>query len=52
MYLKEKFPDAKTVGLTGWDVGEPSNTQIKDDILEDRSPTPATSSTASTSCSR
>ena len=34
MYLKETSPDLKTVGLSGWDVGEPSNTQIKEDILK------------------
>ena len=34
MYLKETSPDLKTIGLSGWDVGEPSNTQIKEDILK------------------
>lgn len=33
-YIKEKFPDIKTVGLTGWDLGEPSNTQVKTDVLK------------------
>ena len=32
-YLSETQPDATTVGLVGWDVGEPSNQTIKDDIL-------------------
>jgi branched-chain amino acid transport system substrate-binding protein len=27
------YPNAKTVGLTGWDIGEPSNSLIKKDIL-------------------
>lgn len=33
-YLKESYPDAKTVGLVGWDIGEPNNTTIKTDILK------------------
>ena len=33
-YTKETLPDAKTVGLMGWDVGEPSNGIIKADILK------------------
>jgi len=28
-----KYPDAKTVGLCGWDVGEPNNSITKKDIL-------------------
>jgi branched-chain amino acid transport system substrate-binding protein len=34
MYTKTKLPDAKTVGLTGWDIGEPSNSIIKKDVLQ------------------
>ncbi len=33
-YLKEVKPDAKTVGLMGWDIGEPYNSQIKVDVLK------------------
>jgi ABC-type branched-subunit amino acid transport system substrate-binding protein len=33
-WTKETYPDAKTVGLTGWDVGEPSNSIVKEDILK------------------
>jgi branched-chain amino acid transport system substrate-binding protein len=33
-YTKETLPDAKTVGLMGWDVGEPSNSIVKADILK------------------
>ena len=33
-YLKETYPDKKTVGLVGWDIGEPSNGIIKEDILK------------------
>jgi ABC-type branched-subunit amino acid transport system substrate-binding protein len=33
-YIKETMPDAKTVGLTGWDIGEPSNGIIKEDVLK------------------
>ncbi|MGI8793505.1 MAG: ABC transporter substrate-binding protein [Acidimicrobiales bacterium] len=33
-YVKEAMPDATTVGLVGWDIGEPANTQIREDILE------------------
>jgi ABC-type branched-subunit amino acid transport system substrate-binding protein len=33
-YLKETQPDATTVGLVGWDVGEPSNEIIREDILK------------------
>src|SRR4051794_12425028 len=32
-YLKKTSPNAKTVGLMGWDVGEPSNGIVKKDIL-------------------
>jgi branched-chain amino acid transport system substrate-binding protein len=32
-YLQQTEPDAKTVGLVGWDIGEPSNGIIKEDIL-------------------
>ena len=33
-YVKQTSPDAKTVGLTGWDIGEPSNSIVKKDILK------------------
>lgn len=33
-WLKETYPDAKTVGFVGWDIGEPNNTTIKVDILK------------------
>ena len=33
-WTKETFPDAKTVGLTGWDIGEPNNSIIKADVLK------------------
>jgi ABC-type branched-subunit amino acid transport system substrate-binding protein len=32
-WLQETYPDKKTVGFVGWDVGEPSNQTVKDDIL-------------------
>jgi len=32
-YLKQTSPDAKTVGFVGWDIGEPANGIIKEDIL-------------------
>jgi branched-chain amino acid transport system substrate-binding protein len=32
-WLHETYPDAKTVGLMGWDIGEPNNSIIKEDIL-------------------
>jgi branched-chain amino acid transport system substrate-binding protein len=32
-YLKQSSPDAKTVGIVGWDIGEPANGIIKEDIL-------------------
>ncbi len=33
-YVKQTSPDAKTVGLTGWDIGEPNNSIVKEDILK------------------
>jgi branched-chain amino acid transport system substrate-binding protein len=33
-YTKDVLPAAKTVGLMGWDVGEPNNTITKTDILK------------------
>ena len=33
-YLKTASPDAKTVGLVGWDIGDPYNGQVKADILK------------------
>jgi branched-chain amino acid transport system substrate-binding protein len=33
-WLHETQPNAKTVGLMGWDIGEPSNSIIKTDILK------------------
>ncbi len=33
-WLKETKPDAKTVGLVGWDVGDPNNGIIKEDVLK------------------
>jgi branched-chain amino acid transport system substrate-binding protein len=33
-WTKTTYPNAKTVGLTGWDIGEPNNTTIKTDILK------------------
>ncbi|MCU1358894.1 MAG: transporter substrate-binding protein [Ilumatobacteraceae bacterium] len=33
-YLKTTYPDAKTVGFVGWDLGEPNNTTVKTDILK------------------
>jgi len=32
-YTKESNPEATTVGLVGWDVGDPSNGIIKEDVL-------------------
>jgi branched-chain amino acid transport system substrate-binding protein len=32
-WFKETYPDKKTVGLTGWDIGEPGNTVIREDLL-------------------
>ena len=32
-WLKETQPKAKTVGLCGWDIGEPGNGIIKEDVL-------------------
>ena len=34
MWAKQKMPDAKTVGIVGWDIGEPGNTAAKNDILK------------------
>jgi branched-chain amino acid transport system substrate-binding protein len=33
-YTKDALPNAKTVGSTGWDVGEPANSQVKADVLK------------------
>jgi branched-chain amino acid transport system substrate-binding protein len=33
-YIKQTSPDATTVGLTGWDIGEPSNSIVKEDVLK------------------
>ncbi len=33
-YLKETAPDAKTVGVVGWDIGDPNNGIVKEDILK------------------
>jgi ABC-type branched-subunit amino acid transport system substrate-binding protein len=33
-WTKETYPDAKTVGLSGWDIGEPNNGIIKEDVLK------------------
>jgi ABC-type branched-subunit amino acid transport system substrate-binding protein len=33
-WTKTTYPNAKTVGLTGWDIGEPNNSIIKKDILQ------------------
>ena len=33
-WLHEEYPDAKTVGFVGWDIGEPNNGIIKEDILK------------------
>lgn len=32
-WFKETYPDKKTVGLVGWDLGEPNNTTVKTDVL-------------------
>lgn len=32
-WTKQTDPDLKTVGLVGWDIGEPYNSQVKADIL-------------------
>lgn len=32
-YVNQTIPDAQTVGIVTWDVGEPSNTTVRDDIL-------------------
>ena len=31
---RRPYPDAKTVGLVGWDIGEPNNGIIREDILK------------------
>jgi branched-chain amino acid transport system substrate-binding protein len=33
-YTKEAVPNAKTVGMTIWDLGEPNNSNVKADILK------------------
>src|SRR5262245_19546135 len=33
-WTKEAFPDAKTIGVVVWDLGEPNNTSIKTDIVD------------------
>jgi branched-chain amino acid transport system substrate-binding protein len=33
-WFKETYPDKKTVGMVGWDIGEPNNSIVKEDILE------------------
>src|SRR5215218_4740920 len=33
-WTKETYPDAKTVGLIGWDIGEPNNSIVKEDLLK------------------
>jgi ABC-type branched-subunit amino acid transport system substrate-binding protein len=33
-WTKATYPNAKTVGLSGWDIGEPNNTTIKTDVLK------------------
>jgi ABC-type branched-subunit amino acid transport system substrate-binding protein len=32
-YIKQTNPDVQTVGLAGWDVGEPSNSIVREDVL-------------------
>jgi branched-chain amino acid transport system substrate-binding protein len=32
-WTKTTYPDAKTVGVVQWDIGEPNNTITKDDVL-------------------
>jgi len=32
-WVKATYPDARTVGLMGWDIGEPSNGIIREDVL-------------------
>jgi branched-chain amino acid transport system substrate-binding protein len=32
-WFKQTYPDKTTVGLMGWDIGEPNNTTIKEDVL-------------------
>jgi branched-chain amino acid transport system substrate-binding protein len=33
-YLKQTMPNAKTIGFAGWDIGEPGNSLIKQDVLK------------------
>ena len=33
-WLKETYPDKPKVGFVGWDIGEPNNSNIKEDILK------------------
>ena len=33
-WLHEEYPDATTIGFVGWDIGEPNNGIIKEDILK------------------
>jgi branched-chain amino acid transport system substrate-binding protein len=33
-WFKQTYPDKTTVGLMGWDIGEPNNTKIKEDVLQ------------------
>jgi branched-chain amino acid transport system substrate-binding protein len=33
-YIKQTSPNAKTVGLAGWDIGEPGNSETKADVLK------------------
>lgn len=33
-YIKATYPDAKTVGLAGWDIGEPGNSITKDAVIK------------------
>jgi branched-chain amino acid transport system substrate-binding protein len=33
-WLHETYPDSKTIGFMGWDIGEPNNGIIKEDILK------------------
>ena len=32
-WFKQTYPDKTTVGLVGWDIGEPNNTTVREDIL-------------------
>jgi branched-chain amino acid transport system substrate-binding protein len=33
-WFQETYPDKKTVGMIGWDIGEPNNSIVKEDILK------------------